>query len=113
MIKSIQNRLEDIEANLFGISDREIKINMKASKGKSKNDKLLQAKVKLFLIDPSKVVFSDKTVKHAKAVFQKKIESNQLKNLNSLISKYLVDQNDENDKQDEEGEDHDIPDAET
>lgn len=72
-IKAMRKKHDEIENTIFGISDKDIKLNLKYSKGR-KPDKELLKKVKLYLIDPSKIIKDDKTLKPAKAKFMKKGE---------------------------------------
>jgi hypothetical protein len=71
VVQKIRKKMEETEMQSFGISDKEIKLNQKYAKGR-KPDKELLAKVKLYLIDPSKLIKDDKTVKLARARFLRK-----------------------------------------
>ena len=71
IIKAIGKKVSEIETHIYGITDKEIKTNLKYSKGR-KPDKELLAKVKLYLIDPAKFVKDDKTVKPARLRWLKK-----------------------------------------
>ena len=81
VIKSITKKISEIETNIYGISDKEIKQNQKYSKGRKPDPELL-AKVKLYLIDPAKYVKDDKTVKPAKLRWNKKKEAGNKQNKN-------------------------------
>lgn len=64
-------KIEDREAGIFGMSDKEMKKNKKDLK-EDKRNKELALKVKLYQLDPAKHIKDDKTVKTAKAWLQKR-----------------------------------------
>lgn len=70
-IQEVRTRVEDCEALVFGISEKEIKKAKKELK-EDKRNKELALKVKLYQVDPAKLVKDDKTVKMAKAWLEKR-----------------------------------------
>lgn len=70
-LQRIRKKLQETEIRIYGIPDKEIKLNQKYAKGRKPDKELLQ-KVKLYLVDPAKMIRDDKTVKLARAKFLRK-----------------------------------------
>jgi len=70
-IKALRKKHDDIEIELFSLPDKEIKENVKKSKGRKPTKELL-ALVKLYKVDTAKWIKDDKTLKPAKAKYLKK-----------------------------------------
>ena len=70
-IQAIQKKIENMEPLITGYSHKEIETFKKYAGGR-KPDPEIVAKSKLYLIDPSKVVKDDKTVKPAKTKWMRK-----------------------------------------
>ena len=86
VIKAIVKKVNEIETNIYGISDKEIKQLKKLASGRKPSEEV-KAKVKLYQIDPAKYVKDDKTVKPARLRWLRKKDAGnkQFKNLNQSV----------------------------